>query len=279
LISDWRLNVRKFRWRQAGAAELIEPGQQDWRITAMFRSFDKPAMTTALLKTVVTALFFFPLFTFGSPGSVAYAKCHSSAAPGVDWQGCRKRNLILKGSDLSGAKFAGTDFTATDLRDTKLTGADLTKATMMRSYLDGAEAEGANFSKLHGYRASFVGVNLKNASFVRAEMTRADFTGADLTNVNFERADLGRAVFKGASLTGANFPFVNLSRADFRASNFTGSIDFTGTYLFLTRFEGVNLGEAKGLEQWQFDLSCGDDKTQLPAGLDAPANWPCRPTG
>jgi uncharacterized protein YjbI with pentapeptide repeats len=235
-------------------------------------------MTTILIKTFVTVFFFFSLFTFGSFGNAAHAKCHASAAPGVDWQGCRKRNLILKGSDLSVVNFAGTDFTATDLRDTKLTGADLTKATMMRAYLDGAEAEGANFNKLHGYRTSFVGANLKNATFVRSEMTRADFTGVDLTNANFERADLGRAIFKGASLTGANFPFVNLSRADFRSSNFTGSIDFTGAYLFLTRFEGVDLGEAKGLEQWQVDLSCGDDKTQLPAGLDAPANWPCRPT-
>ncbi|HSG94139.1 MAG TPA: pentapeptide repeat-containing protein, partial [Afifellaceae bacterium] len=64
----------------------------------------------------MTAVFFFSLFTFGGLGDAAYAKCHSSAAPGVDWQGCRKRNLILKGSDLSGAKLAGTDFTATDLR-------------------------------------------------------------------------------------------------------------------------------------------------------------------
>jgi len=241
----------------------------------MFRSFDNPAMTTILIKTVVTALFFFPLFTFGNFGTAAYAKCHSSAAPGVDWQGCRKRNLILKGSDLSGAKLAGTDFTATDLRDTKLTTADLTKATMVRASLNGAEAEGANFSKLLGYRTSFVGANLKNASFVRAELTRANFTDVDLTNVNFEKADLGKVIFKGASLTGANFRFVNLSRTDFRASNFTGPIDFTGAYLFLTRFEGVDLGEAKGLEQWQFDLSCGDDKTTLPAGLEAPAGLPC----
>ena len=244
----------------------------------MFRSFDKLAMTTVSAKSVVTVLFLSSLFTFGSFGEPAYADCRSSKAPGVDWQGCRKRNLILKGSDLSDAKFAGTDFTATDMRETKLTAADLTKATMMRASLDGAEAEGANFSKLHGYRTSFVGANLKGASFVRAEMTRADFTDVDLTNVNFERADLGRVKFRGATLTGAKFPFVNLSRADFRTSNFTGSIDFTGAYLFLTRFEGVDLGEAKGLEQWQLDLSCGDDKTQLPSGLEAPANWPCRPT-
>ncbi len=243
----------------------------------MLRSFDKPAIATMLIKNFVTVLFFSSLFTFGSLATVAYANCHSSAAPGVDWHGCRKRNLILKGSDLSGANLAGTDFTAADLRDTKLTAADLTKATMMRSYLDGAEAEGANFDTVHGYRASFVGVNLKNATFVKAEMTRADFTDADLSGVNFEKADLNRAVFRGASLTGVNFPFVSLSRADFRDSKFTGSIDFTGAYFFLTRIEGVNLSEAKGLEQSQIDISCGNDKTQLPAGLDAPTNWPCPP--
>ena len=243
----------------------------------MFRRFDKPAIAVSLIKMIVVAIVLPPLYTFGGFATAAHAKCHSSAAPNVDWQGCRKRNLVLKGSDLSGANFVGTDFTATDLRDTKLTTADLTKATMIRAYLDGTVAEGANFSRLQGYRTSFVGAKLKNASFVRAEMTRADFTGADLTNVKFEKADLGRAVFKDASLTGTSFPFVNLSRADFRTSRFTGPIDFTGTYLFLTRFEGVDLREAKGLEQWQFDLSCGDDKTQLPAGLVTPTSWPCPP--
>lgn len=117
----------------------------------MLQSFEIPVMITALIKTVVTALIVLSLFTFGGLGTAAYAKCHTSAAPGLDWQGCRKRNLILKGSDLSGSKLAGTDFTATDLRDTNLTASDLTKATMMRAYLDGAEDEGANFNKLHGY--------------------------------------------------------------------------------------------------------------------------------
>ena len=242
----------------------------------MFRFFDKPAMTTISINAVMMVFFFFSLVTFGGLGNAAHnADCHSSAAPGVDWQGCRKRNLVLKGSDLSGAKFAGTDFTATDLRDTKLTTADLTKAMMVRSYLDGSEAEGAKFDTVMGFRTSFVGVNLKNATFVKAEMSRADFTDADLTNVTFEKADLGRANFAGTSLTGANFPYANLSRADFRGSNFTSSIDFTGAYFFLTRIEGVNLGKAKGLEQRQIDMSCGDDKTRLPSGLEAPATWPC----
>ncbi len=244
----------------------------------MFRSFDGPATIAVLLRAVLAAFVIPSLFTFAGLGGVAYADCHSSAAPGVDWQGCRKRNLILKGADLSGAKLAGTDFTATDLRDTKLTAADLTKATMMRSYLDGAEAEGANFDTLHGYRTSFAGARLKDATFVKAEMTRANFTDADLTNVNFEKADLGRAKFNGAELTGTNFPFVNLSRADFRGSRFTGSIDFTGAYFFLTRIEGVDLGQAGGLVQMQIDMACGDEATQLPAGLVAPPHWPCPPT-
>lgn len=244
----------------------------------MFRSFDKPAMTTISIKTIVAALFLASFFAFDSLGNTAYAGCRSSTAPGVDWQDCRKRNLVLKGSDLSGANLAGTDFTATDLRDTNLKATNLTKATMVRSYLDGSEAEGANFDTVMGYRTSFVGVKLNNATFVKAEMMRADFTDANLTDVTFEKADLGRATFTGASITGANFPFANLSRADLRGSKFSGSIDFTGAYFFLTRLEGVDLGAAKGLKQWQIDMSCGDDKTRLPAGLEVPANWPCPPT-
>ena len=37
----------------------------------------------------------------------------------------------------------------------------------------------------------------------------------------------------------------------------------------------VDLSEVTGLTQMQLDMTCGDDKTKLPAGLTVPARWPC----
>ena len=106
-------------------------------------------------------------------------------------------------------------------------------------------------------------------------MQRADFTGASLANVDFEKSELGRAVFTDADINGTNFRFANIARADFRNARFDTPIEFTGSYLFLTRIEGVDLTQAVGLQQWQIDMSCGDPATKLPAGLELSKNWPC----
>ncbi|NKB54205.1 MAG: hypothetical protein GKR97_18675 [Rhizobiaceae bacterium] len=39
--------------------------------------------------------------------------------------------------------------------------------------------------------------------------------------------------------------------------------------------EGVDLSGVANLSQEQLELSCGENDTQLPAGLTAPAKWPC----
>ena len=49
----------------------------------------------------------------------------------------------------------------------------------------------------------------------------------------------------------------------------------TLAFMFLTRIEGLDLSAAWGLQQAQIDLACGDTSTKLPAGLSAPAHWPC----
>ena len=203
------------------------------------------------------------------------ADCSDSAEAGVDWQDCRKRNLMLDGSDLSDAQLSGTDFSSTDLRGTKLTKSNLSKSALARAMLDDSEAADSNFEKALGYRTSFVNADLANANFLKSEMQRADFTGAILTNANFEKSELGRVNFSDADINGTDFRYSNLARADFRTAIFETPIDFTGTYLYQTHFEGVDLSKAIGLEQWQIDLSCGNESTKLPSGITAPDSWPC----
>jgi uncharacterized protein YjbI with pentapeptide repeats len=208
-------------------------------------------------------------------GPAVAMDCKSYPVPGADWHDCNKSNLMLSGSDLAGANLADTDFTSTDLRNANLVGANLEKATLVRSSLAGSNAGKANFARIEAYRTSFEGMAAAGASFASAEIQRADFRGADLTGADFQKAELGRADFDRAVITGAKFALANLSRADFRGSKFEGPLDFTGAFLFLTRFEGVDLTAAKGLEQGQVDQACGDPATKLPAGISAPSEWPC----
>ena len=204
-----------------------------------------------------------------APASAA-VDCRASAAPGVDWSGCEKKLIILRGDDLNAAMLTEVDFTSTDLRDTNLAAANLEKATLVRASLAGSDAKGAKFDRIEAYRTDFSGIDAQGATFTGAEMQRSNFSGANLVNVDFTKAELGRADFKDADITGSKFALANLARADLSAAKFAGPIDFTDSFFFLTRIDGLDLSAATGLAQWQIDMSCGTAETKLPAGLTAP---------
>lgn len=212
-----------------------------------------------------------------TPIAASAADCRAVPAANVDWQGCGKSKLMLSGSDLGGANLSETDLSLTDLRDSSLTGANLEKAALYRSSLAGSNAEKANFSRVEGYRADFGSVSASSASFVSAELQRANFSDARLDGADFQKAELGRANFAKATISNANFARANLSRVNLNQARFEGALDLTGAFLFLTRLEGLDLSQSKGLQQWQIDQACGDASTKLPAGLQAPANWSCQP--
>ncbi|MVA98127.1 pentapeptide repeat-containing protein [Nitratireductor sp. CAU 1489] len=208
-------------------------------------------------------------------GAAQAADCRSAPAPGIDWRDCNKSNLILKDADLEGAALVDTDFSETDLRGARLVSANLEKATLLRASLAGASAEKANFGKVEAYRSDLSGLSAENASFASAELQRSRFNNARLAGADFQKAELGRAEFSGSALANNSFALANLSRADFRGATMEGPVDFAGAFLFLTRFEGVDLGAATGLRQEQIDIACGDAATLLPDGLMTPRDWPC----
>ncbi|MFZ1815374.1 MAG: pentapeptide repeat-containing protein [Rhizobiaceae bacterium] len=217
----------------------------------------------------------FLALALGTP-QVQAAQCDHGAEAGVDWSGCRKRNLLLDGSNLAGAQLGEADFTSTDLRNSSVEKANLSKAALVRSMFDNSRAMGANFEKAVGFRTSFAGTDLSGATFIKSEMQRADFTKANLAGVDFKKSELGRAIFTGANIEGTSFSFANLARADLRGATFHSPIDFTGAYFYLTRIENVDLSEATGISQWQADMSCGDSNTKLPADITTPQTWPCQ---
>lgn len=215
------------------------------------------------------------LVLFFSCRPTVAADCDALPDAGVDWQDCQKRIIMLPDSNLSSANLAGADFTSTDLRNANLQASNLQKATLVRTSLSGANAQGADFTRVEGYRTDFRGMNGKGALFTYAELQRSDFTGANLEGADFAKAELGRAQFDDAVITGARFSLANLARADLRNAKFTGPLDFAKTFMFRTLIAGVDLSAATGLHQWQIDMACGDQKTKLPGGLKASADWPC----
>ena len=233
----------------------------------MVRPSHKAAKLAALLSGLVLSA--------ALPASAA--DCRAVPAASVDWQGCTKSKLMLSGSELGSANLVETDLSQTDLRDSNLAGANLEKAALYRSSLAGSNAEKANFSRIEGYRTDFQSISASGASFVSAELQRADFSNARLDSADFQKAELGRANFAKATISNANFARANLSRVNLNQAKFDGPLELTGSFLFLTRLEGLDLTQAKGLQQWQIDQACGDAATKLPTGLQVPAKWTCQP--
>lgn len=202
-------------------------------------------------------------------------RCRADAGPEVNWAECKKRMLMLKDSNFENAKMAEADFSNSDFSRSKLTAADLTKAAIIRTSFVKADLTRAVLAKAEGYRSDFAGVVAKDTNFGMAEMQRANFTDADLMGANFTKAELGRAVFNKSEMGSTQFAKANLARASFKNVSMKGPVDFADAFLFLTRFEGVDLSQATGIRQEQLALACGNSKTLLPQGLTAPQEWPC----
>jgi uncharacterized protein YjbI with pentapeptide repeats len=202
------------------------------------------------------------------------AACDDPPREKVDWSKCSKQRLVLKGASLAGARFersilVGINFETADLRRTNFSSAEAT-----RSSFRGAVMEEAVLQKLVCVRSTFRDARLPGVDLEKAEFHRCDLAGATLRGANLSKGDFGRSVFDRADLSGANFRYSSLSRASLRGAKLDGA-DFTQAYLFAVRVEATDLSAAKGLQQAQIELACGDAKTKLPAALRRPSSWPC----
>ncbi|SFM24514.1 Pentapeptide repeat-containing protein [Ectothiorhodospira mobilis] len=138
-----------------------------------------------LLTLTLGALFFWGLEPASQTGR---PDCTARAAPGVNWDYCRKAGADLSGADLTGARMSNADLLGVRLGEARLSGADLSYADLQRADLSGADLSGARM--------------------VGAVLRDADLSGARLTG-----ADLGYADLRGADLTGAELEGVRLGHA------------------------------------------------------------------
>ena len=204
----------------------------------------------------------------------AHAGCTDYPGPGVNWSNCRKRNVVLSGSDFTGANFKDIDILGSDLRNGKFDKVNFSRALMNRVNMSGSSAQGADFRKVESARTVFRKTGLQNANFEKSVMFRTDMTGADLSGANINKAEFSRAVLADANLENAMLSFANLARADFRGANMDG-VDLNSSWTYLSRFDGVDLSGVKNLSQAQIDIACGNADTKLPDGLESPNPWPC----
>jgi uncharacterized protein YjbI with pentapeptide repeats len=231
----------------------------------------------------LTAVFAFTtIIAFGNSDhdvafvSSAAADCGASAGQGVDWSGCRKRNLIMSDFNFSGSDFSRADLSSSDLRSTNISGTSFSKTNLVRASLKGAKATKADFSNVIASRTDFSKADFEGSTFSKAETNRANFSESNLASVDMSKAEFARANFGGANLSGVNFDLSNLARADLRGATFDVAPSFESSFMFQTRVEGLDLSGAKGLMQAQIALACGDAETKLPSGLETPSEWPCK---
>lgn len=121
------------------------------------------------------------------------------------------------------------------------------------------------------------GVTLSQEKFVGVDLSEVFLLGADLSGTDFSRASLHRSLVRSAVFSHAILVETDLSGADLFGADFSCAVlrlaDFTDAFLKNTKFLGTNLSEVRGLTQAQINLSEGDGKTELPAGLRRPDAW------
>ena len=204
----------------------------------------------------------------------SFAGCSDKPKPKVDWTKCTKTQLVLQNKDLSGAVLSHANLSKTDLMRANLQGVSLDHAVIDRARLQEADLMGANLTMVQGIKANFQEANLAGVRFRGAELLRADFSNANLEKADLSGTELGRAILAGANLRGAKFNFSNVARANFKGAQLQ-NVNLAGAYMYLTEIEGVDLSQTIGITPQQLKLTCGDDSTQLPAGLERPISWPC----
>jgi len=88
-------------------------------------------------------------FSFAAHSS-AVASCSDYPEAGVDWSGCRKRAIVLSGSDLTGANLKNIDLNGSDLRDGIFDKVNFSRAMMTRVNASKASMKEADLSREYG---------------------------------------------------------------------------------------------------------------------------------
>ncbi len=178
----------------------------------------------------------------------------------IEWS--REEVPQLSSANLADLDLFSANLSPVNLRETDLSDADLGWAKLGGAVLSFADLSGANLGWAHLGGAHLFGANLSGATLIEANLIEANLIGATFAGVN-----LG-----GAHLFGVNLGGANLSLADLRGANL-GLAELREADLIGADLSGANLSSVKNLTQEQINTARGDAETQLPPGLNLPAQW------
>ena len=101
---------------------------------------------------------------------------------------------------------------------------------------------------------------------IHAKLLNARLINAKLSGVNLGGSNLSGVHMFGADLTDADLSSVNLTGADLTDAKLTGA-SLENAKLADAMLSGADLSGAKNLTQQQLSTACGNERTELPAGL------------
>ncbi|MBZ0105069.1 MAG: pentapeptide repeat-containing protein [Sulfuricella denitrificans] len=128
-------------------------------------------ISTLGLMVMLGLTFYQPVNPFKVGVVPEQSQCQHAAAPRVNWSGCDKHEILLRGADLSSSNLAYANFSRADL-----SGSRLRKAVLV----------GVNFSQ----------VNLNDADLAGADLSYSDLRGASLVSALLRGAVLDRAIWQ-----------------------------------------------------------------------------------
>jgi hypothetical protein len=140
------------------------------------------------------------------------------------------------------------DLHEADLREADFSAVNLAPADLSRANLSTANLRGANLGP--AYLTKSRALNLIRHDFSEPSLIGVTLLGADTQEGDLRVAYLIRVDLSEANLTGADLRGANLSSADL------GRARLNKTRLWRTDFSDVNLRDAKGLEECDFEGPC-----------------------
>jgi uncharacterized protein YjbI with pentapeptide repeats len=177
---------------------------------------------------------------------------------------------FLVNADLREANLESANLVEADLRFAKLGGSKLSNAYLMKSDLQNSSLWGTDLR--HAY---LLEAKLRNAALFKAEGEKAFLQGADLQDANLHKANFQCANFNRANMAWAELYDYKWGTTESHVSliQLEGA-NFAGADLTLTRLEGAQLLNVRGLTQGQLDRACVNERTLLPVGFSRPAPCP-----
>ncbi len=128
----------------------------------------------------------------------------------------------------------------------------------------GASCAGCNL-----FQGDFSGLQARGLNLSGARLRQADLSLSVMNRTRFNNADLRDVEAYGGVFSGSSFAGANLTNASFVGAYLDGA-NFSGATLSGANFAGASLQRATGLTQSRLNQACGDEATQLPAGLRIP---------